>query len=170
MTARVYAFVTVLVFNSAQAVPLVLKESSPSGEAIVAISSSDPAVNKYLNLRFPSGTVNEGQGQENPVIGRSYTIVTPGGAAAGTGRGFVSTSALNPYLMPFFFNPINFEGVGLSNFNSFNDLVKGINGAYDPSFGGNGEIRTASAVNDNGHVYGNVKTITFDNRASSKKS
>ncbi|CAG9796924.1 unnamed protein product [Diatraea saccharalis] len=168
MNTKGSVFILVLVLTAAQAIPLVLKESSPSGEAIVAISSSDPDVNKYINIAYPNHVMHESQSQENPVIGRSFSIVTPGGAAAGTGRGFVSTSALNPYLMPLFLGPINFEGIGLSNFGALNDWVKGIDGIYDSGFGGNGEIRTASAINDNGHVYGNVKTITFDNRAKNK--
>lgn len=94
--------------------------------------------------------------------------MSPGNAAAGDGRSFVSTSSFNPFLLPFFFNPINYEGIGLNNnmglFN--NNWFKGVEGFYDPTFAGNseGEVKTVSAVNDNGHIYGNVKTITFDNR------
>ncbi|XP_063825465.1 uncharacterized protein LOC135075020 [Ostrinia nubilalis] len=175
MKGLISSFVFVPILAVITANPVIFKESSPSGEAVVAISSSDPDFNKYIKFAFPS----EGSSQEsvitgdNPgVLGRSFSFVTPGGAVAGDGRSFVSTSSFNPYLLPFFFNPINYEGIGLNNAGLLNNWFRGAEGFYDPSFTGNteGEVKTVSAVNDNGHIYGNVKTITFDNRAKSVKS
>lgn len=138
----------------------------------MAISSSDPDINKYIEFAFPNEASTQGtvlNSDNAGVVGQTFSFVTPGAAAAGDGRSFVSTSSFNPFLLPFFFSPINYEGIGLSHVGLLNNWLKGAEGFYDPSLAGNteGEVKTVSAVNDNGHIYGNVKTITFDNRAKS---
>ncbi|XP_053612909.1 protein SPT2 homolog [Plodia interpunctella] len=251
-------------FYTIQAIPVVLKGSSPSGNAVVSISSNDPVVVRYFTSNFPAKSVKQetvitrspggiesrsfsisapGQaaagsgrnfvsasaltapGQTAASSGRSFVstsslsapsrattsgrsfvstsalsapsqsaagsgrsfvstsslsvpsrattsgrkfvstsaVSAPGQAASSSGRSFVSTSAFNPFLTPLFFNPINFEGLGFGNFEPMN-LFKGFESFPDARFSGPGTISAVSAVNDNGRVYGNVKTIKYNSR------
>ncbi|XP_059058383.1 uncharacterized protein LOC131851837 [Achroia grisella] len=163
-------FLLLLMLYTILANPIVIKGSSPSGDAIVAISSNDPEVEKYLRFGFSS---NLGSNQDTIVTSsvediaqKSASVGSLGQqAAASTGRSFVSTSAFNPFLLPLFYMPLNFEGIGLSDFGSLNhDRLKAVESFYEPNFGGNSEIKAVAAISDNGRVYGNIKTLTFDNK------
>lgn len=135
---------------------------------MISISSSDPDIEKYVSFGFPTAS-ETGLGAAvfksvpDDSFKGSFSFAAPGKAAAGTGRSFVSTSNFNPFSLPLFIMPINLEGLGLGNFGSLNNWLKNIESIHEPNLSGNGEIRTVTAVNDNGHVYGNVKTVTFDN-------
>ncbi|CAH0694947.1 unnamed protein product [Spodoptera exigua] len=173
------ALVSVLsVFLSVDAVPVVFKESTPNGEAIVAISSSDPNVEKYFTEQFatrsgftqlhpeehnrPYSNGPNGQGAHS-----SFSIAVPGKAVAGAGRSFASASS-GPFV-PLFAFPIGPEGFGYNNFD-LKDWVRNVESFYNPRFGGNGQVNTATAINDNGHIYGSVNKVTFDNREKSTDS
>ncbi|XP_026759157.1 uncharacterized protein LOC113518437 [Galleria mellonella] len=163
-------FLFTLTFYITSANPIVIKGSSPSGDAIIAISSSDPEVEKFLRFGFSSEL---GTNQDSIVtssvedIGqKSVTVGSLGQQSeTGTGRSFVSTSSFNPFLLPLFFMPLNFEGIGLGDFGSLNnDRLKGVESFIEPNLGGTGEIKAVAAISDNGRVYGNIKTVTFDNK------
>lgn len=146
--------------------------SSASGDTVFTISSSDPDIEKYINFDFTKAL---GAKQETPNFFReitrspfdtSFTFASPGKAAAGSGRSFVSASNFDKFSLPFFFMPTSYESFGFGNLGSW---LKNIEGHYDSSLLGNGEIKTVTAVN-NGHVYGEVKTVTFDNQKDEAKN
>ncbi|XP_031768903.2 uncharacterized protein LOC116413516 [Galleria mellonella] len=158
-------FVLIAVSNTVRGIPVILKGSSPSGDAVVTISSNDPAVVKYIESKYPSKPgVPRNIVTNNPeeLIQGSFSYAAPGRAIAGTGRSIVSTAAINPFVSPLLFAPLNLEGLGLGEFGQLNNWFRGVNRFPDSRFGGNGEIKTVSAINNNGHVYRNVKTITFN--------
>ncbi|KAJ2940668.1 hypothetical protein O0L34_g14778 [Tuta absoluta] len=147
---------------------VVIKGSSPSGETVIAVSSSNPDFAKHFSLNYPAfGDSSRdlphvsalARNFYDKLFGRSFSIVGPGHAFAGTGRGLVSAN--NFY--PTFFTPFNF---GLNNFDEAN-WIRNIGDLYNPSQFGSGEVRTVSAVNDNGRVYGEVKTVTVDDKGRS---
>ncbi|CAB3239649.1 unnamed protein product [Arctia plantaginis] len=157
----------VAVCCTVDAVPIVFKESTPNGEAFVSISSSDPDVEKYLSQQFStrSGFTQVDTQDNYPnipgTVHSSFSIAVPGKAIAGNGRSFASASS-GPFL-PIFAFPINpFSSNG---FPEFKNWVRNYEGYYDPNFAGNGQVHAAAAVNDNGHVYGKVNTVAFDNKA-----
>ncbi|XP_035448049.2 uncharacterized protein LOC118274576 [Spodoptera frugiperda] len=168
-------FSVLSVFLSVEAVPVVFKESTPNGESIVAISSSDPNVEKYFTEQFatrsgftqvhpeeqnrPYNNGPNGQG-----VHSSVSIAVPGKAVAGAGRSFASAST-GPFV-PLFAFPIAPEGFGFNNFD-LKDWVRNVESFYNPHFAGNGQVNTATAINDNGHIYGNVNKVAFDNREKS---
>nr|XP_004932418.1 uncharacterized protein LOC101746734 isoform X1 [Bombyx mori] len=129
-------------------VPLVLRESSPSGESIVAISTSDTNGDSFATR------TNDGSRKR---IAQSISVASSG--KTGTGRSFASasSSAGHPYLFPFYISP--FQGFPI------NDWVRNVESFYDPSFAGHGESITA--VNENGHIYGEINGVPFDNSAKS---
>lgn len=143
---------------------LFITGNSPSGDTVIAISSSDPNIEKYLTVNFSNNSENV----EEPNFNRSPSDTfhrTFSTALAGTntssGRNFGS---FNPFLLPFLNFPLNLEGLGL---NIRPGWVQGVE-SYEPNYNGNGEIKTMTAINDNGHVYGKVKTVTFDNAKSNQ--
>lgn len=141
----------------------------------MAISSSDPNVEKYFTQKFATRSgftqLNEEE-QHRPfnnlpqrpqgAVQSSYSIAVPGKALAGGGRSFASAST-GPFL-PIFTFPIAPEGFGFNDF-GLKDWVRNVESFYNPNFPGNGQVNTATAVSDNGHVYGSVNGVTFDNRA-----
>lgn len=48
-----------------------------------------------------------------------------------------------------------------------NNLFKGFENFYEPSFGGSG-VNTVTAVNDNGHIYGKINSVPFDIRGKNQ--
>ena len=94
----------------------------------------------------------------------SYSVAGPGKAIAGGGRSFASAST-GPFL-PIFTFPIAPEGFGFNDF-GLKDWVRNVESFYNPSFPGNGPVNSATAISDNGHVYGSVNGVTFDNRVKS---
>lgn len=96
------------------------------------------------------------------VLRSSYSVAVPGKAVAGSGRSFASAST-GPFL-PIFTFPIGPEGFGYNDY-SFKDWVRNVDSFYNPNFPGNGAVSSATAISDNGHVYGSVNGVTFDNRA-----
>ncbi|XP_049874374.1 uncharacterized protein LOC126372585 [Pectinophora gossypiella] len=153
-----------------EAIPVVLRGSSNNGDAVIAIASSDPEVEKYFAAKYPSDSNEDSRVIKNipeDIFQRSFSFSSPGEAAAGTGRSFVSTSNLNPFSFPLFFMPLNLEEFGLNNpdvnwARNFEDL-------YNPGLLGEGvKSVTATAVSNNGHVYGKVKTVTVDDKGKSQ--
>ncbi|XP_059058411.1 uncharacterized protein LOC131851865 [Achroia grisella] len=158
-------FLFVTMFNIARGIPILLKGSSPSGDAVVTISSNDPQVVKYIESKYPSKPgVPRNIVTNNPedLIRSSFSFAGPGHAVAGTGRSIVSAASLNSFVPPLFFAPLNLDSLGLGEFGQLNNWFRGVNGFPDTRFGGNGEINTVAAINDNGHIYRNVKTVTFN--------
>ncbi|XP_026731895.1 uncharacterized protein LOC113496772 [Trichoplusia ni] len=154
-------------------------ESTPNGESIVAISSSDPNVEKYFSQQFAtrSGFTQLHDDEQNRAYGHAgvpqgavhstVSIAGPSKAVASAGRSIASASS-GPFL-PLFNFPILPEGFGFNNFD-VKDWVRNVESFYNPNFPGNAHVNTATAINDNGHVYGNVNAVTFDNRAKPKDS
>ncbi|XP_021192155.3 uncharacterized protein LOC110377548 [Helicoverpa armigera] len=170
---KAFAFVLFASFV-VEAVPVVFKESTPNGESIVAISSSDPNVEKYFTQQFAtrSGFKRVDDEEQNRpfnsqgqvpqgTVHSSYSIAVPGKAVAGAGRSFASASS-GPFF-PLFAFPIIPDNYGFNNFGP-NDWVQNVEGFYNPSFPANSQVNSATAINDNGHIYGNVNSVTFDNR------
>ncbi|XP_047985720.1 uncharacterized protein LOC125225882 isoform X2 [Leguminivora glycinivorella] len=111
--------------------PIVLKGSSPSGDTVIAISSSDPNVEKYLTFNFPTQRENFGRIDTNPSDLYQKTFSTAlAGTHTTTGRGFPT---FNPFLLPFFNIPFNFEGL------NFGPWLRGVES--QDSFG-NGDVRS----------------------------
>lgn len=134
----------------------------------MAISSSDPNVEKYLTQQFSTRSgftqvdTDSKDNQRIPgAVHSSISIAVPGKAAAGGARSFASASS-GPFL-PLFTFPIN--EYGFNTFPDLKDWVRNIESYYDPNFPGNGQINSATAINENGHVYGKVNNVSFDNRA-----
>ncbi|CAH0592175.1 unnamed protein product [Chrysodeixis includens] len=172
------ALVALAVSLFVDAVPVVFKESTPNGESIVAISSSDPNVEKYFSQQFATRSgftqlrddeqnraYNGQAGSPHGAVHSTFSIAGPGKAVASAGRSIASASS-GPFL-PLFNFPILPEGFGFNNFD-VKDWVRNVESFYNPNFPGNGHVNTATAINDNGHVYGNVNAVTFDNRAKPK--
>lgn len=88
-------------------------------------------------------------------------MIDPGKSVAATGRSFASAYASSgqPFPVPFLM-PLNFDNL------DFNNWLRNVESYYDPSIGGDGEFVTA--INDNGHVYGNINGVAFDNGVKSK--
>lgn len=153
----------------------VVLESTPNGESIVAISSSDPNVEKYFKQQFATRSgftqliddekkhpLDNQPTRPQGAVHSSFSVAVPGKAIAGAGRSFASASS-GPFL-PIFSFPIASQDFGFNNFD-LNDWVRNVESFYNPNFAGNSHVNTVTAVNDNGHVYGNVNSVTFDNRA-----
>ncbi|XP_075992458.1 uncharacterized protein LOC142987524 [Anticarsia gemmatalis] len=165
---KAFVLFSTCVFTNA--VPVVFKESTPNGESIVSISSSDPNVERYLSQQFQTRSgftqvksdPNENVQRIPGAVHSSVSIAVPGKAVAGGGRSFASASS-GPFL-PIFSFPIN-PDFGFDTFPDLKHWVRNVESYYDPAFAGNGQINTVTAINDNGHVYGKVNTVTFDNRA-----
>lgn len=123
---------------------------------MVAISSSDPELEKLFTLNFQ---------QPEEMFGHNFNIpiAPPRPTSIGTGRVFTSSSSFNPFNFPIFNIPLNLEGIGLSNI-GFPNWFRSFENFYDPAYSGNGDINSVTAVNDNGHIYGKVNSVSFDNR------
>ncbi|KAJ8735287.1 hypothetical protein PYW07_006907 [Mythimna separata] len=172
------ALMSVFAVNSmVDAVPVVFKESTPNGESIVAISSSDPNVEKYFAQQFATRSgftqlnddeqlrpFNNLPQRPDGAVHSSYSIAVPGKAVSGAGRSFASASS-GPFL-PLFTFPIGPEGFGFNDF-GLKGWVQNVESFYNPNFPGNSQVSSATAVSDNGHVYGSVNGVSFDNRAKS---
>nr|XP_053612307.1 uncharacterized protein LOC128676295 [Plodia interpunctella] len=150
--------------------PIFLTGSSPSGDAVIAISSDNPDVEKYLRFGFSKldntddAIVTEAKTVDDNIKSVAVSSrLSPEANDLNTGRSFASSS-FNPFLLPFFFSPLNLEGIGLANSGSWN-WQKGVEGYYDPALSGNGQITTVAAVNDNGRIFGNVKTVNIENKS-----
>ncbi|KAG7310830.1 hypothetical protein JYU34_003656 [Plutella xylostella] len=147
--------------------PIVLKGTSDDGQTLIAVSASDPEIGRQLFKNFNQHPGNgQGRGNLKPenYFEKLFSFAVPGSASAGGGRAFVSASSFNPFLFPLFHYPINVEGYGLSNADH-SSLFKGLEGHYDGNLAGNGQ--SVTTVNDGGHIYGKINTVTFDNHRKS---
>ncbi|KAJ8736626.1 hypothetical protein PYW08_007282 [Mythimna loreyi] len=172
------SLMSVFVVNSVvDAIPVVFKESTPNGEAIVAISSSDPNVEKYLAQQFATRSGFTQLNDEEQIrpfsnlpqrpegaVHSSYSIAVPGKAISAAGRSFASAST-GPFL-PIFTFPVGPESFSFNDF-GLKDWVRNVESFYNPNFPGNGQVNSATAVSDNGHVYGSINGVSFDSRAKS---
>ncbi|KAI8438069.1 hypothetical protein MSG28_010713 [Choristoneura fumiferana] len=131
MSRLLVLFTLLVTLSILAASPIVLKGNSPSGDTVIAISSSDPNVEKYLTLNFSNNSENV---EEASVVRNPQTL------------------------------SIGHSGLG---FNVGPNWVRGVE-SHEPNYNGNGEIKTVTTINDNGHVYGKVKTVTFDNAKNSQ--
>lgn len=91
---------------------------------------------------------------------KSFSGTTPETSISGTARNFAESSHINPFFVPFLL-PTNLDGFQLNNW--FRN-IENIYGHPEPSFARGREVRTVTAVNDNGHVYNNVDTVRYDNK------
>lgn len=143
-------------------------ESTPNGESIIAISASNPEIEKYLLNSYTSQRANPESSllRSNfyyPEVG-SYSktggknnIATPENSIAGSGRNFGESRQSNPFFVPFLLP--NLDGFQLNNW------FRNIENLYEfPSYASDGEVKAATAVNDNSHIYGKVKSSHFDNK------
>ncbi|KAG6464749.1 hypothetical protein O3G_MSEX014704 [Manduca sexta] len=132
--------------------PIVLQDLTPSGSSVVAISSSGPNIENFAAKSTQDSSKDRG------TVVQSVSVSSPGKtAAAGTGRSFASAyaSSGNPFILPFLLPP------GLDNFN-LNNWIRSVESYYEPSYAGQGD-NVVTAINDNGHIYGKVNGVPFDN-------
>lgn len=148
-------------------------ESTPYGDSIIAISSSDPEVEKYWLNSYTTKQINpensllrsnfykpEVQSFSNLGAGVKSFSAAPEKTIAGSSRSFEESSHINPFFVPFLLPP-NFDVFQLNNW------FRNIENVYeqpDPKYIGDGEVRTVTAVNDNGHVYGKIETVHLDKK------
>ncbi|KAJ0182770.1 hypothetical protein K1T71_002139 [Dendrolimus kikuchii] len=116
--------------------------SLPAGQSVVAISSSGPTGQKYFASASASQQRSFGRDAWNPV--QSFSVASPVKSVAGTGRSFNTLPINNPAI------DLNW----LRNLESF----------YDPQFNTDGAT-SIIAINENGHIYGKINNVPFDNAA-----
>lgn len=135
-------------------------ESSPNGESVIAISSSNPEVEKYILDYAEHAKQKQGSpatvGQANTIgtAVRSFSVSTPEKTIIGSGRSF-GDSFSDPFFAPYFVAP-NLEGFDIRNW------LRNLESFYDPNFAGSGRSVSATAVSNNGQVYGKVETRNLD--------
>lgn len=146
---------------------IIIIDSSASGDTVIAVAASGP------NEKFPGiyfSPVQRDSDFDKTIPGHllktSFNMVSPGQSVVGSGRNIGPVSNLEPF--PFLlFMPINIDGSEFGNTASFSDWIKNIGKFYEPSFVGKGEYKSVTTINNNGHVYGKIKTVSFDKNPNS---